>query len=118
MGSMTATFEDEMGKWKSEKEGMEEELLGKAQEVKTMMVKIAELRVGYVPVKNDPIDSALAELIAQHPPPVPFFRQQPGVYLFGTRTAIATMQHGDMLCFRVGGGFLQYDAFVEAHGAE
>jgi len=117
IAAMTAGFEDAMEQWKRDKQQLEQDLIAKQGEVRTMMAKLADLQIGYVPVKGDPIDSALAERIAQRPPPVPFFRQQPGVYLFGTRTCIATIQH-DMLVFRVGGGFLQYDSFIEAHGDE
>jgi chromosome segregation ATPase len=117
VAEMTEKFTAAMEKWKKEKHEIISSTSEKDREMRKLLMRIQELGIGYVPVKNDPVDQALAEMIAAYAPPVPFFRQQPGVYLFGTRQCVAALQ-ADALVFRIGGGFLQYEAFVDTYGPE
>ena len=70
----------------------------------------------YIPVKEDPVDYALSEFINVRDKPleVPFCREQPGVYLFGTKRVFVKYENGKII-IRVGGGFMQLDEFIELY---
>ena len=72
--------------------------------------------VTYVPYKNDPTDAALADYInsRSEPMPVPFTREDKGVYLFGTKRVFIKVENGKII-IRVGGGFMMIDEFVEIY---
>jgi hypothetical protein len=86
-------------------------------EIKLLMYRIQELSSKYVPVKNDPVDHALAKWINGYRPAVPFFRLSPGYYLFGRRQVHVRVQ-GDKPVFRVGGGYVDFEKFLEKYAAE
>ena len=70
----------------------------------------------YMPDKNDPVDIAIADYINTAPCPikVPFHREDPGIYEFGTKRVFVRLEHGKLI-FRVGGGFLQIDDFLKIY---
>mmetsp|Transcript_9794 Transcript_9794/g.19231 ORF Transcript_9794/g.19231 Transcript_9794/m.19231 type:complete len:678 (+) Transcript_9794:492-2525(+) len=69
----------------------------------------------YEPSKNDPIDSAMADIANRYSDlPVGFKREESGVYLFGTRKVIVKMEQGRLIV-RVGGGFMNIEEFVEIY---
>ncbi|CAD7959596.1 unnamed protein product [Amoebophrya sp. A120] len=67
----------------------------------------------YVPVKADSVDKALATLINQAKPPVPFYRLSPGIYLYGSRKVLVKLTKQNKLIFRVGGGYCNFHEFLE-----
>jgi len=46
--------------------------------------------------------------------PVPFTREDKGVYLFGTKRVFIKVENGKII-IRVGGGFMMIDEFVEIY---
>jgi len=59
----------------------------------------------------------LARWINGYRPAVPFFRLAQGLYLFGRRQVIAKVSN-DKPVFRVGGGFIGFDRFLELYASE
>lgn len=72
----------------------------------------------YVPLSADPVDMMLAQLLNSYEVlPVPFYRQGPGNYLFGSRkTQISIV--GKSLLFRVGGGTVSFQHFMRMYQEE
>ena len=62
----------------------------------------------YVPIKDDPIDIALADFVNTKSPPLgmKFTREDTGVYYFGTKRIFVKLEQGKVI-IRVGGGFMQ-----------
>jgi len=104
-------------KWDEDRGQLLSALEERTCEVRHLTNRLNVITTKYIPVKNDPIDALLAERVREHPPPVPFCRREQGTYLFGTKTCVATIQN-DAIVFRVGGGYLPYDAFVSRYGQE
>ncbi|CAD7960312.1 unnamed protein product [Amoebophrya sp. A120] len=77
------------------------------------MAKVQHLvSTKYTPHPHDIIDQTLAKWIQGFEPAVPFFRVQQGVYLFGKRQ-VNVQINNEKPVFRVGGGFLPFEQFVE-----
>ncbi|CAG9325932.1 unnamed protein product [Blepharisma stoltei] len=70
----------------------------------------------YVPEKDDPIDIALSEFLNTMVDviPVPFTREDEGIYLFGTKRIFLKLEQGQIV-IRVGGGFMGIDEFIEIY---
>ena len=70
----------------------------------------------YVPVRNDPIDTKLADFINNYPDrkklKVMFMRDSQGVYEFGSSKVIVKCER-DKILVKVGGGWLLIDEFLE-----
>merc|ERR1712187_9441 len=81
------------------------------------MFRVQELSSKYVPSKGDTIDLVLSKWINGYKPAVPFFRLAQGVYLFGRRQVICKISN-DKPVFRVGGGFMCFDKFLELYASE
>eukprot|EP00913_Durusdinium_trenchii_P010830 g10159.t1 len=77
----------------------------------------AELSSRYVPVKSDATDLILGRWINGYRPAVPFFRLSQGLYLFGRRQVICKISN-DKPVFRVGGGFIGFEKFLEQFASE
>jgi len=92
-------------------------LEGRNNEIKLLMYRVQELSSKYVPVKGDAIDIVLAKWVNGYRPAVPFFRLNPGVYLFGRRQITCKISN-DKPVFRVGGGFIGFDKFLELYASE
>lgn len=74
----------------------------------------------YVPIKDDPVDMAIAEFINNYPDrnrlKIMFMREQSGVYEFGSKRVHVRVEKGKIK-IRVGGGFLSIDEFLDQHTA-
>lgn len=87
------------------------------REIKLLMYRVQELSSRYAPAKGDSTDAVLAKWIHGYKPAVPFFRLSQGVYLFGRRQVICKISN-DKPVFRVGGGFVGFDRFLELYASE
>jgi hypothetical protein len=70
----------------------------------------------YTPVKGDEVDQRLADFLNAREPPVavPFRRDEPGVYYFGTKKVFIKIEQGRII-IRVGGGFMRIDEFIDIY---
>jgi hypothetical protein len=69
----------------------------------------------YVPVKDDPVDAAVASYVNEKGHlPVSFCRQDEGLYLFGTKRVFIKLENGNIV-IRVGGGYMRVEEFVEIY---
>jgi hypothetical protein len=70
----------------------------------------------YVPVKEDPVDVALAMYVNHREEflAVPFAREDHEIYHFGTKRIFVKMEKGKII-IRVGGGFMLIDEFIEIY---
>ena len=80
------------------------------------VIKLQRNRENYIPVANDPVDTALADYIntLDDPLPVPFTREEEGTYLFGTKRIFVKLEQGKII-IRVGGGFMQVNEFIDVY---
>lgn len=82
-----------------------------------IMVGEAKTRTApYIPKIDDPIDVALSEFIntLDLPIPIPFTRENEGVYLFGTKRIFLKLENGNIK-IRVGGGYTNIEEFIEIY---
>lgn len=86
-------------------------------EIKLLMYRVQELSSKYVATKGDAIDTVVAKWVNGYRPAVPFFRLSQGHYLFGRRQVICKIVN-DKPVFRVGGGFIGFDRFLELYASE
>jgi hypothetical protein len=91
----------------------------KAMEVEALSEITTELksrRPTYVPVKEDPVDIALASYVnnREEALAVPFKREDFEIYHFGTKRIFVKMENGKII-IRVGGGFMLIDEFIEIY---
>jgi len=86
-------------------------------EIKLLMYRVQEISSKYAPAKGDSIDLVLSKWVNGYRPAVPFFRLAQGVYLFGRRQVICKISN-DKPVFRVGGGFVGFDKFLELYASE
>jgi len=86
-------------------------------EIKLLMYRVQELSSKYTPVRGDPVDNVLAKWVNGYRPAVPFFRLSSGSYLFGRRQVLCKIVN-EKPVFRVGGGFVSFDKFLELHASE
>ncbi|CAD7948677.1 unnamed protein product [Amoebophrya sp. A25] len=90
----------------------------KEEKIQALIAKVGELeRVKYTPVPYDPIDAVLHRWIEGLRPAVPFFRMSQGLYLFGRRQVHCQINN-ERPVFRVGGGFLGFEEFLEKYQDE
>lgn len=84
--------------------------------VKAIMAEIKERHPPFIPSLDDPIDIALFEYMksCEEPIPVPFTREEPGVYLFGTKRIFLKLENGN-IAIRIGGGFTNIQNFIEIY---
>lgn len=96
---------------------LEATLEDRNNEIKLLMYRVQELSSKYVPVRGDAIDVVLAKWVNGYRPAVPFFRLGQGLYLFGRRQVSCKIVN-DKPVFRVGGGFIGFDKFLEQYASE
>ena len=81
-------------------------------------MNIKERIAVYIPVKNDVIDTKLAEYINNYPDQkklkIMFMRESEGVYQFGTKRVCVKCVK-EKIEIRVGGGFLSIDEFLDQY---
>lgn len=84
--------------------------------VKAIMAEIKERHPPFIPTLDDPIDIALFEYMksCEEPIPVPFTREEQGVYLFGTKRIFLKLENGN-IAIRIGGGFTSIQNFIEIY---
>ena len=84
--------------------------------VKAVMTEIKLRHPPFIPKLDDPIDIALFEYIKalDQPIPIPFTREEPGVYLFGTKRIFIKLENGNIV-IRIGGGFTSISNFIEIY---
>ncbi|OMJ95808.1 hypothetical protein SteCoe_702 [Stentor coeruleus] len=84
--------------------------------IKAVMGEIKLRHPPYIPKLDDPIDVALFEFIksCEEPIPIPFTREEYGVYLFGTKRIFLKLENGNIV-IRVGGGFTSIQNFIEIY---
>lgn len=90
-------------------------------EVETLKAYIIDLKsriAVYIPVKQDAIDTKLAEYINNYPDrkklKIMFMRESEGVYEFGSRRVMVKVERGKIQ-IKVGGGFLSIDEFLDQY---
>lgn len=96
---------------------LEATLEDRNSEIKLLMYRVQELSSKYTPVRGDVIDTVLAKWVNGYRPAVPFFRLGAGLYLFGRRQVSCKIAN-DKPVFRVGGGFVGFDKFLELYASE
>lgn len=96
---------------------MEATLEDRNNEIKLLMYRVQELSSKYTPARGDVVDAVLAKWVNGYRPAVPFFRVGAGLYLFGRRQ-ISCKIANDKPVFRVGGGFVGFDKFLELYASE
>jgi len=73
----------------------------KDTEVEVLRGVVAELqkaRSVYVPASNDPVDNAMASYVNSHSQlPISFYRQDEGLYLFGTKRVFIKLENGNIV---------------------
>lgn len=82
-----------------------------------IMVGEAKLRTApYVAKPDDAIDIALSEYLnsLDDPIPIPFTRENEGVYLFGTKRIFLKLEN-NKIRIRVGGGYTNIEEFIEIY---
>ena len=81
-------------------------------------MNIKERIAVYIPVKNDVIDTKLAEYINNYPDQkklkIMFMRESAGVYQFGSRRVSVKVDRGK-ISIKVGGGYLSIDEFLDQY---
>ena len=93
------------------------------QEILILKYIITELqkKIPYVAAKNDPVDAAMADYVnsLQEPLEVPFVREDPGIYLFGSKRIYVKLDNDKLsskdYVVRVGGGSILLDQYVESY---
>eukprot|EP00928_Gymnodinium_smaydae_P056009 TRINITY_DN39458_c0_g1_i1.p1 TRINITY_DN39458_c0_g1~~TRINITY_DN39458_c0_g1_i1.p1 ORF type:complete len:987 (-),score=292.40 TRINITY_DN39458_c0_g1_i1:110-2683(-) len=110
-------FQEEAFAQDRKRADLERALEDRNGEIRLLMYRVQELSSKYVPIKNDAIDVSLAKWINGYRPAVPFFRLAQGLYLFGRRQVICKISN-DKPVFRVGGGFIGFDKFLELYASE
>lgn len=90
-------------------------------EVETLKQYIIDLKsriAVYIPVKDDPVDTRLAEYINNYPDrqklKIMFMRESSGVYEFGSRRVMVKVDR-EKINIKVGGGFLSIDEFLDQY---
>lgn len=94
------------------------------EEIAILKDLITELqkKIPYIPAKNDPVDFAMAEYVNSLPEPmeIPFVREDPGIYLFGSKRIYVKLDNDKLsskkYLVRVGGGSILLDEYVESYG--
>lgn len=66
----------------------------------------------YVPVRDDPIDVAVADFTNTNYPEVPLVREMMGIYMFGAKRVFVKLENG-RINVRVGGGFMRIEDFIK-----
>jgi len=114
---ITAKFREDVYAQDQRQGELEVVLEDRNNEIKLLMYRLQELSARYVPVKGDGIDLVLSKWVNGYRPAVPFFRLGQGLYLFGRRQVTVKISN-DKPVFRVGGGFIGFDKFIEQFASE
>ena len=105
-------------------EQYEQDILSKQQRIKELQNQLAYMLNRsappkfqiYKPVPGDVVDEALAEYINQYGSPVPWKREGPGRYLYGTKKVNVTFMRQNLI-IKVGGGSMVVEEFIATYEA-
>jgi myosin heavy subunit len=102
-----------------ELDAMIDALDNKDYELDNLKVMVGEAKgrtAPYVPKIDDPVDVALSEYLnsLDEPIPIPFTRENEGVYLFGTKRIFLKLENNNIR-IRVGGGYTNIEEFIEIY---
>lgn len=91
----------------------------KEMEVEAMRTAVFELKNSnpvYFPVEDDPVDLAVADYFNSRDEVliVPFVRESYGVYVYGSKRIMVSIERGKVIV-KVGGGFLPIEVFLESY---
>jgi predicted nucleic acid-binding Zn-ribbon protein len=94
-------------------------VMEKEMEVEAMRTAVFELKNSnpvYFPVLDDPIDLAVADYFNSRDEVliVPFVRESYGVYVYGSKKIMVSIERGKVIV-KVGGGFLPIEVFLESY---
>lgn len=117
VGRLTSKFQHDILAENGQASETQAMLEDRNHEIKLLMYRVQELSSKYNAVRNDNVDVVLAKWVNGYRPAVPFFRLSQGVYLFGRRQVICKIVN-DKPVFRVGGGFIGFDKFLELYASE
>lgn len=117
VGRLVAQFQQQTLQQSNHSSEIEATLDDRNNEIKLLMYRVQELSSKYTPVRGDVVDAVLAKWVNGYRPAVPFFRLGAGLYLFGRRQ-ISCKIANDKPVFRVGGGFVGFDKFLELYASE
>jgi chromosome segregation ATPase len=86
------------------------------QKITVRMKDIIDSRIPYKPIEGDLVDETLARFLNTRPVPIriSFTREEPGIYIFGTRKVLIKVEQGKLI-IRVGGGFMNIEEFLEIY---
>ena len=98
---------------------MIDSLDNKDYELDNLKIMVGEAKgrtAPYVPKVDDPVDIALSEYInsLDEPIPIPFTRENEGIYLFGTKRIFLKLEN-NKIRIRVGGGYTNIEEFIEIY---
>ena len=98
---------------------MIDSLDNKDYELDNLKIMVGEAngrKAPYVATPDDPIDVALSEYLnsLDDPIPIPFTRENEGIYLFGTKRIFLKLE-GNKIRIRVGGGYTNIEEFIEIY---
>lgn len=113
----TTKFREDVFALNQQQTELESLLEDRNNEIKLLMYRLQELSSRYAPLKGDATDMILGRWINGYRPAVPFFRLSQGLYLFGRRQVICKISN-DKPVFRVGGGFIGFEKFLEQFASE
>lgn len=117
LGRMVAKFQEDTFAQDKRAAALEATVDDRNNEIKHLMYRVQELSSKYTPVRGDHIDMVLAKWVNGYRPAVPFFRLTQGLYLFGRRQVVCKISN-DKPVFRMGGGFIGFDKFLERYASE
>lgn len=82
--------------------------------LKSNLAQEHKRHIVHVPVKGDPVDSALAEFVNSRDVPIKFVRQEGGHYLFGSTKVFIKLENAKLLV-KVKGGFTTVEEFLQLY---
>jgi DNA repair exonuclease SbcCD ATPase subunit len=88
----------------------EEEL----DQLKTTMGQVKKRHIVHTPVKTDPLDMSLADLVNSKEVPVKFTRLDGGNYLFGSTKVYLKLENSKLLA-KIKGGFISIEDFLTTY---
>ena len=87
--------------------------------LREMVTDLQKKRAIYIPVRDDPIDGAVADYVNTKATDVPFTREDHGIYVFGSKRVFVRLEHGRIISniylVRVGGGYMKIEEFLEVY---
>jgi len=90
--------------------------------LREMVTDLQRKRAVYIPIRDDVIDSAVADFVNTRTTELPFTREDHGVYVFGSKRVFVKLEQGRIISkdylVRVGGGFMKIEDFLEVYTSQ